>query len=226
VERQCCFRGRNSLLPPGFDHRGKLAQQVAKGRHDFLMQFPSLAEVELDQPGADATFGKCVIDWSERETNAWAVRLHRDLIVLRRNDPILSRVASLRIDGAALSDDAFLVRLFDERAERLLFFNFGRDWDRTFFPSRCLRRPRMRAGACFGRASILRTAAAASTRQSTLPDAGMSRAARRSCWRRRGYNPRAKRTRRHGSAIIRPAPAPQPCTFEENEDRRQRASAR
>ena len=123
------------------DHRGKLAQQVAKGRHDFLMQFPSLAEVELDQPGADATFGKCVIDWSERETNAWAVRLHRDLIALRRSDPILSRVASLRIDGATLSDDAFLVRLSDEHAERLLFFNLGRDWSPHIFPEPLLAPP-------------------------------------------------------------------------------------
>ena len=55
-------------------------------RHAFLTQFPSLAGVALDPPGAEATFGKCVIDWSERATNAWAVRLHRDLIALRRDE--------------------------------------------------------------------------------------------------------------------------------------------
>ena len=109
------------------DHHNELARAVAHGRHAFLTQFPSLAGVALDPPGAEATFGKCVIDWSERATNAWAVRLHRDLIALRRDDPILARAASMRIDGAVLSEEAFLVRLFGERAERLLVFNFGRD---------------------------------------------------------------------------------------------------
>jgi maltooligosyltrehalose trehalohydrolase len=70
------------------DHRGKLGQQVAKGRHDFLMQFPRLAEVELDQPGADATFGKCAIDWSERETNGGAVASRPDRLAAQRSDPL------------------------------------------------------------------------------------------------------------------------------------------
>ena len=34
--------------------------------------------------------------------------------------PILACAASMRIDGAVLSEEAFLVRLFGERAERLL----------------------------------------------------------------------------------------------------------
>ena len=123
------------------DHRDELAQAVAEGRHEVLMQFPSLAEVALDLPAVEATFGKCVIDWSEREANAWAVRLHRDLIVLRREDPVLSRAASLRLDGATVSDDAFLVRLFGERAERLLIFNFGRDWAPHIFPEPLLAPP-------------------------------------------------------------------------------------
>ena len=75
------------------DHRSELAEAVAKGRREFLMQFPSLAGVELDAPAAAATFDKCVIDWSERAANAWAVRLHRDLIALRRDDPVLARAA-------------------------------------------------------------------------------------------------------------------------------------
>ena len=83
--------------------------------------------------------GKCVIDWSERATNAWAVRLHRDLIALRREDPILARAASMRIDGAVLSE-AFLVRLSGERAERLLVFNFGRDLAPRIIPDYSRRR--------------------------------------------------------------------------------------
>jgi maltooligosyltrehalose trehalohydrolase len=123
------------------DHRDELARAVAQGRGEFLMQFPSLTGVKLDAPGADATFGKCVIDWSEREANEWAVRLHRDLIALRRSDPVLSRAASLRLDGAVLSEDAFLVRVFGEGAERLFLFNFGGDWAPRIIPEPLLAPP-------------------------------------------------------------------------------------
>lgn len=123
------------------DHRSELAQAVAKGRREFLMQFPSLAGVELDAPAAATTFDKCVMDWSERAANAWAVRLHSDLIGLRRDDPVLARAASVRIDGAVLSEEAFLVRLFGEREERLLVFNFGRDWAPRVIPEPLLAPP-------------------------------------------------------------------------------------
>ncbi len=123
------------------DHRDELAQAVAKGRREFLMQFPSLAEVALDQPAAEATFEKCLIDWSERDRNAWAVRLHRDLIAMRREDPILSRAAKLRLDGAVLTEDAFVVRLFGEGEDRLLVFNFGLDWSPRVIPEPLLAPP-------------------------------------------------------------------------------------
>jgi maltooligosyltrehalose trehalohydrolase len=123
------------------DHRDELAQAVAKGRREFLMQFPSLAEGSLDQPAAEATFKKCLIDWSEREENAWAVQLHRDLIALRREDPVLSRAAHVWIDGAVLTEDAFLVRLFGEDEDRLLVFNFGRDWSPRIVPEPLLAPP-------------------------------------------------------------------------------------
>lgn len=123
------------------DHRGELAQAVASGRREFLAQFPSLTGVELDAPTADATFSKCVIDWAERSANAWAVALHRDLTTLRRTDPILSRAGKLRIDGAVLSAEAFLVRLFGGDADRLLVFNFGLDWAPRIVPEPLLAPP-------------------------------------------------------------------------------------
>ena len=123
------------------DHRDELAQAVAKGRREFLMQFPSLTDVKFDQPAAEVTFEKCLIDWSEREEKAWAVRLHRDVIALRREDPILSRAAKLRIDGAVLTEEAFLVRLFGEGEDRLLVFNFGRDWSPRIIPEPLLAPP-------------------------------------------------------------------------------------
>ena len=64
-----------------------------------------------------------------------------DLIALRREDTILARAASMRIDGAVLSEEAFLVRLFGEHAERLLVFNFGRDLMPRIIPEPLLAPP-------------------------------------------------------------------------------------
>ncbi len=47
----------------------------------------------------------------------------------------------MRIDGAVLSEEAFLVRLFGEHAERLLVFNFGRDLTPRIIPEPLLAPP-------------------------------------------------------------------------------------
>ena len=47
----------------------------------------------------------------------------------------------MRIDGAVLSEEAFLVRLSGERAERLLVFNFGRDLAPRIIPEPLLAPP-------------------------------------------------------------------------------------
>lgn len=110
------------------DHSPELAQAVAKGRREFLLQFPSIADVRLDLPHAPETFRKCVIDWSERDRHGWALALHRDLIALRRSDPVLAAQARDGKDGTVLGEEAFLVRFFSPRAgDRLLIVNLGRD---------------------------------------------------------------------------------------------------
>lgn len=121
------------------DHKPDLAAAVQTGRRTFLMQFPSVAAVETDPPGAPATFERCRLDWTERERNAQAVSLHRDLIALRRTDPVLSSAA--RLDGALISDDAFLVRFFGDGDERLLLVNVGREVAPRIFPEPLLAPP-------------------------------------------------------------------------------------
>ncbi|MFL9827020.1 malto-oligosyltrehalose trehalohydrolase [Rhodoplanes sp. SY1] len=126
------------------DHKPDLAAGVEKGRREFLMQFPSVAAVETAKPGASETFARCRLDWSERERNGAAVALHRDLISLRRTDPVLSGYA--RLDGAVISDDAFLVRFFGGdhgvgAAERLLIVNVGREVAPAIIPEPLLAPP-------------------------------------------------------------------------------------
>jgi maltooligosyltrehalose trehalohydrolase len=54
--------------------------------------------------------------------------LHKDLIHLRRADPVFGAVGPRRVDGAVLGPEAFALRFFDEAgADRLLVVNFGPD---------------------------------------------------------------------------------------------------
>lgn len=110
------------------DHEPKLAELVRKGRAEFLRQWRSLAtgQLQFDDPCCRATFEKCKLDFSEREKHAGLYALHRDLLTLRKNDPLFSR-QTRQFDGAVLGPEAFVVRFFSEtfREDRLLVVNMG-----------------------------------------------------------------------------------------------------
>ena len=110
------------------DHDPELRKLVRKGRAEFLAQFLSIAEDEpnaLPDPGDAATFKRSQLDWSERERNAAHVALHRDLIDLRRRDPVLS-AAGTSLDGAVVGPQALIIRFFSvDGVDRLLVVNLG-----------------------------------------------------------------------------------------------------
>jgi maltooligosyltrehalose trehalohydrolase len=116
------------------DHKPELARAVTAGRREFLAQFPSIATAEMQgrlaDPSDPQTFVSCKLDWSERERHGALYRLHRDLIGLRRRDPVLSRCGIGRsVEGAVLGPEAFLLRYLDKEdgRDRLLLVNFGAD---------------------------------------------------------------------------------------------------
>jgi maltooligosyltrehalose trehalohydrolase len=128
------------------DHPEELAVGVHQGRKDFLKQFPNLAVAEMQRrvrdPDDPATFEDCKLDWSERERNVEAVSLHRDLIRLRRTDPVLAG-ESHEVDGAVLGPAAFLLRYFAEDGDdRLLLVNLGSDLTLLPAPEPLLAEPR------------------------------------------------------------------------------------
>jgi maltooligosyltrehalose trehalohydrolase len=114
------------------DHHAELAKLVRKGRADFLGQFPNIGLEEirsrLPDPSDPATFERCKLDFSERERHAAAYALHRDLLRLRRSDPVIRAQGAHGIDGAVIGPDAFVIRFFGERhrEDRLLVVNLGR----------------------------------------------------------------------------------------------------
>jgi maltooligosyltrehalose trehalohydrolase len=114
------------------DHKPELARLVYKGRKEFMAQFPSLATSAMQKlipdPADPATFERCKLDFSERDTHAAAYALHRDLLRLRREDAVFRAQRSGGVDGAVLSPDAFVLRYFgDDGDDRLLLVNLGQD---------------------------------------------------------------------------------------------------
>lgn len=114
------------------DHEPDLAKSVAKGRKEFLSQFPSLATPEmiasLPDPSDAATFERCKLDWRERERNPEAVDLHKDILRLRREDPVFRAQKARSVDGAVIAAEAFVLRFFGEAGDdRLVFVNLGMD---------------------------------------------------------------------------------------------------
>ena len=117
------------------DHKAELQRPITEGRREFLAQFSSLRDPEvqdaLPSPVTTGTFERSTLDPAERERHATAVALHRDLIALRRGDPVIGQAAE-RIDGAVIAAEALVLRYFGGAAgDRLLIVNLGCDLELT-----------------------------------------------------------------------------------------------
>ncbi|MDB4988034.1 MAG: 1,4-alpha-glucan-branching protein [Myxococcaceae bacterium] len=114
------------------DHDTELADMVRRGRVDFVRQFPSLrgpgVRSILPDPSSPDTFVRSKLDQREREKNVEPLALTRDLIALRKNDPVFRAQRADRMHGAVLGSEAFLLRYFGERGDdRLVLVNLGLD---------------------------------------------------------------------------------------------------
>ncbi|HSU56546.1 MAG TPA: malto-oligosyltrehalose trehalohydrolase [Candidatus Dormibacteraeota bacterium] len=128
------------------DHNPELAKLVAAGRKEFLRQFRTIACPDADpfvsDPGSEKTFLNSKLDWAERKKHASVVALHRDLLRLRREDPVLAEPYPGGVDGAVLSAHAFVLRFFGTKgSDRLLLINLGRDLRLTPIPEPLLAAP-------------------------------------------------------------------------------------
>jgi maltooligosyltrehalose trehalohydrolase len=113
------------------DHHEELANLVAKGRKESLREFPSIATADVQAallaPHDREAFQRSKLDLAERERNAAAFALHRDLLRLRRSDAVFQRRAG-DVDGAVLGPEAFVLRFLNGGSgDRLLLVNLGRD---------------------------------------------------------------------------------------------------
>jgi maltooligosyltrehalose trehalohydrolase len=115
------------------DHDGDLGRSVAEGRAEFLSQFPSLARADMKAlfpaPGDRATFVACKLRDEERSRDGALLRLHRDLLHLRRDDEVLQALGSeeVRIESSSPALGVLLLRYMKGPLHRLLVVNFADD---------------------------------------------------------------------------------------------------
>ncbi len=112
------------------DHHPELAAAIARGRGEILAQFASIAADDIaaliPNPEREETFLRCKLDFTDREKHPEMLLLHRDLIRLRKDDPLLGKVRRGACDGAVLGAAAFVLRFFgDGGNDRLLIVNLG-----------------------------------------------------------------------------------------------------
>lgn len=108
------------------------ARTVQESRAKFLSQFASIASpamlARLPDPRDPQTFHRCKLDFSERQSHGETYAMHRDLLRLRREDPVFHDPQLGKVDGAVLGAEAFLLRFFGPEADdRLMLVNFGAD---------------------------------------------------------------------------------------------------
>jgi len=128
------------------DHTPELAALVEQGRAKFLTQFPSLADpimqARLARPHAEDSFQRSKIDHAERAVHADVWTLHRDLLRLRRTDPVFAAQGAGGVEGAVLDEQAFVLRFFgNDGDDRLLLINLGRDLSLRVMPEPLLAPP-------------------------------------------------------------------------------------
>jgi maltooligosyltrehalose trehalohydrolase len=127
------------------DHHADLALLVHQGRRQFVSQFRAYADPAaqalIRDPAAESTFYESKLNWDEMQTHAHDLALHRDLLHLRRTDPVISKQDEAELDFAVLSERAFAMRWFDARGDRLLIVNLDQELCFSVMPEPLLAPP-------------------------------------------------------------------------------------
>ncbi|MEF2279050.1 malto-oligosyltrehalose trehalohydrolase [Deinococcus sp. YIM 134068] len=124
------FQGQEWLASTPFpffsDHHGELGALVSEGRKREFAAFEGFGGDTILDPQAEATFEGAKLDWSEREEgeHARTLGLYRELLRLRREDPVLRDRERRNLEAGTVGDVVW-VRHRTEEGERALLWNTG-----------------------------------------------------------------------------------------------------
>ncbi|UQN05356.1 malto-oligosyltrehalose trehalohydrolase [Deinococcus sp. QL22] len=110
------------------DHHGELGAAVSEGRKREFGTFESFSSQEILDPQAKGTHLKAKLNWQEAQEgeHARTLALYRDLLWLRREDPVLRQRLRRNIQ-AGNEGDVVWVRHQTDAGTRLLLWNTGRE---------------------------------------------------------------------------------------------------
>lgn len=137
--------GSRSPFPYFSDHEKDLQNKVRDGRYEYLTQFTCGADcdsgAEFPDPCAEETVKRATLQWEAFDAHPHMSAMFRELMHLRRNEPLLWD-DGLKVEGTVLSADAFLLRYSAPGdQERLLLVNLGADWNQKQLPEPLLGLP-------------------------------------------------------------------------------------
>ena len=120
-------------------HTGELADAVSKGRRQSMLQFSNQDTPEMKaffrDPEDPATFLESCLNPAEQQKHPGIVRLHSDLLAIRRSDPVFLDRIGVTLDGAVLLESCFVLRyLTPSYADRLMIVNLGTSVDLVQLP--------------------------------------------------------------------------------------------
>jgi maltooligosyltrehalose trehalohydrolase len=113
------------------DHHAELGRLVTEGRRREFADLPALADPEqrerIPDPQSLQTFLDSKLDLTERTRGAGRdiYALYRELLSLRRTDPVLRSQDRERMRAHAVYRDVLLVHSWHGQAQRLVAVNFG-----------------------------------------------------------------------------------------------------
>jgi maltooligosyltrehalose trehalohydrolase len=112
------------------DHEGELGDAIARGRREEFKDFAAFRDPDsretIPDPQASATFERSKLAWQERDEPAHAgvLALYRELLRLRRTDPVLSRAPRENLRAEAHHDVLAVTRWLGADV-RVLCVNLG-----------------------------------------------------------------------------------------------------
>jgi maltooligosyltrehalose trehalohydrolase len=112
------------------DSATDLAQATWLGRREFLSQFTQFAtreaQTRVPDPCDPLTFERAKLNFWERKAHSSIYDMHRELLRLRRFDPVIGDHSSQFFDGAVLGEKCLLLRWCEARSnDRLLLVNLA-----------------------------------------------------------------------------------------------------
>ena len=118
-------------------HAGDLGRAVSGGRRQLMMQFANQDTSEMkncfQDPEDRNAYLRSRLDPAEQTRHPEVVRLHTDLLALRRDDVTLREAGC--VDGAVLADSCFILRyLTPTHEDRLIVVNLGPGLDIPHLP--------------------------------------------------------------------------------------------